>query len=109
MKDIPPQETGPRPTEQLVAYQDDSIVSRIIIKSSGGSVTAFAFSTGQELSEHTVPYDAFVQVLDGEAEIRIAGEPHLVGTGESIVLPANQPHAVKAHRSFKMLLSMVRT
>ncbi len=100
---------GPFRSTELVDYQNDGIVSRIIIKSSGGSVTAFAFDTGQELSEHTVPFEACIQVLDGVAGIRIADTSHEVKAGESIVLPANVPHAVRAIQAFKMLLSMVRT
>lgn len=96
-------------SKDLVEYQNGSIVSRIVIKSSGGSVTVFAFDAGEELSEHTVPFDALVNVLDGTAEIRIADSTHDVQSGESIVLPANVPHAVRAVRPVKMLLSMVRS
>ena len=93
---------------ELVEYQDGAIVSRIVLKKGAGSVTAFAFDQGQELSEHTVPHDALVQLLEGEAEIRVAGRPNRVGAGEMIVMPADEPHAVRAVARFKMLLTMLR-
>ncbi len=93
----------------LAAYQDGAIVSRILIKRDTGSVTLFAFGAGQELSEHTTPYDALVQVLDGEAEITIAGRPYRLTAGDTIIMPAHQPHAVKAVTAFKMLLTMIRS
>ncbi len=92
----------------LATYQDGAIVSRILIKRDTGSVTLFAFGAGQELSEHTTPYDALVQVLDGEAEITIAGRPYRLTAGDTIIMPAHQPHAVKAVTAFKMLLTMMR-
>ena len=92
----------------LVEYQDGAIVSRIVLKKGSGSVTAFAFDQGQELSEHTVPHDALVQVVEGLAEIRVAGNPNRVGAGEMIVMPANEPHAVRAVARFKMILTMLR-
>jgi len=92
----------------LVSYQADAIVSKTLVKGETGSVSIFAFDQGQELSEHTVPFDALVCVLDGEAEIRISQTAHRVRAGEAIVMPANQPHAVKALQSFKMTLSMVK-
>jgi quercetin dioxygenase-like cupin family protein len=92
----------------LVDYQTGSVVSRQISKSEGGNITLFAFDTGQELSEHTAPYDALVQVLDGEAEITISGKPYILKAREGIVMPANEPHAVKANVKFKMLLTMIR-
>jgi quercetin dioxygenase-like cupin family protein len=92
----------------LVSYQDDAIVSKTLVKGETGSVTVFAFDRGQELSEHTVPFDALVYVFDGEAEIRISQAVHRVRAGEVIVMPSNQPHAVKAVQSFKMMLSMVK-
>jgi quercetin dioxygenase-like cupin family protein len=93
----------------LVAYQDGSVVSRILVKQQTGNVTLFAFDAGQELSEHTAPYDALVQVLDGEAAITIAGQPHRLGAGDAILMPANQPHALRAPVRFKMLLTMIRS
>jgi quercetin dioxygenase-like cupin family protein len=92
----------------LVSYQDSTIVSRIVVKSAKGSVTMFAFDEGQELSEHTAPFDALVHVIDGEAEIRVSGEPHRLQGGQGIVLPANEPHSVKAMRKFKMMLTMIK-
>jgi quercetin dioxygenase-like cupin family protein len=92
----------------LVAYQEGAIVSRIVIKREAGNVTLFAFDAGQELSEHTAPYDALVQVVDGEAVITVAGRPYRLQAGEMILMPAHQPHALKAAARFKMLLTMIR-
>lgn len=92
----------------LVQYGDDAIVSRILLKSNTGSVTLFAFAEGQELSEHTTPFDALVQVVDGNGLFTIGNEDYSVGTGEAIILPANIPHAVKAASRFKMILTMLR-
>lgn len=92
----------------LVSYQEDSVVSRQITKADSGNVTLFAFDTGQELSEHTAPFDALVHILDGTAEISISGQFYTLSAGEAIVMPANQPHAVKASNRFKMLLTMIR-
>lgn len=96
------------PLAEMVSYQEGSIVSRQITKSEAGNVTLFAFDAGQELSEHTAPYDALVHILDGSAEIRISGRPYDLTTGEAIILPAGEPHALKASQRFKMLLTMVR-
>jgi quercetin dioxygenase-like cupin family protein len=93
----------------LVSYQNGAVVSRIVVKRETGSVTLCAFDAGQELSEHTTPYDALVQVLDGEAEITIAGRPYRLSGGDMIVMPAHQPHALKAVSRFKMLLTMIRS
>ena len=92
----------------LVEYQTGAIVSRQITNAEGGNVTLFAFDEGQELSEHTAPFDAFVHVLDGEAEIKISGTPSLLKAGEAILMPAGQPHAVKAMKRFKLLLTMIK-
>ncbi len=92
----------------LAAYQDGSVVSRQITKADAGNVTLFAFDAGQELSEHTAPFDALVHILDGEAEVRIAGELHILGAGDAIIMPANVPHGVRAVERFKMLLTMIR-
>jgi quercetin dioxygenase-like cupin family protein len=92
----------------LVAYQPSAVVSREILKKKTGSVTAFAFDMNQGLSEHTAPFDALVQVLEGSAEISIAGTPHRVGPGELLLMPANLPHALRAVERFKMLLVMIR-
>ena len=92
----------------LVAYQDGSVVSKTLIDKKIGTLTLFSFDTGQGLSEHTAPYDAFVQVVDGEAEVTIEGEVHTVTTGQMIIMPANRPHALRAVQPFKMLLVMIR-
>ena len=93
----------------LVEYQSGAVVSRTIVKKPTGTVTLFAFDQGEGLSEHTTPFDAMVQVLDGEAEIQIDGRPHYVKTGEMIIMPAEHPHALKALVRFKMMLVMVRS
>lgn len=92
----------------LAEYQTGAVVSRQITKAEGGNVTLFAFDEGQELSEHTTPYDALVQVLDGEVEIRISGKPFVLKTGEAIIMPAGDPHALKAIKKYKMLLTMIK-
>lgn len=92
----------------LAAYQGGAVVSRQITKADAGNVTLFAFDEGQELSEHSAPFDALVHILDGKAEIRISGKPYTVQAGEVIVMPANQPHSLKALDRFKMLLTMIR-
>jgi len=93
----------------IVNYQKGSIVSREIVKKKTGNVTIFAFDQGQGLSEHTAPFDALVYLLDGEAEILIADKPFHLQEGEMIILPANQPHALKALKKFKMMLVMIRS
>jgi quercetin dioxygenase-like cupin family protein len=93
---------------ELVSYQEGSVVSRQITKADSGNVTLFAFDAGQELSEHTAPFDALAHILEGEVEIRISGKPYLLNAGEAIIMPANEPHAVKAKTKFKMLLTMIR-
>lgn len=92
----------------LVAYQAGSVVSREIIRKDIGTITIFSFDQGQGLSEHTAPYDAFVNILDGEASIRIDGKPHAVKQGEFIIMPANKPHSLQAEKRFKMMLVMIR-
>jgi len=96
------------PLAGLVEYQNNAIVSREIIRKNTGTITVFAFDEGQGLSEHTAPFDAFIQILDGEAEVTISGKPIKVSCGESIIMPANEPHSVKAVKPFKMLLVMIR-
>jgi len=93
---------------ELVGYADGSIVSRTIADTSGGTVTLFAFDEGQNLSEHTTPFDAIVQIIDGEAELIIGGEQVRASVGQLVIMPANVPHSVRACRRFKMLLIMVR-
>ncbi len=92
----------------LVAYQAGAVVSREIVKKKTGTVTVFAFDKAQGLSEHTAPFDALVQMLDGVAEITIGGVPHRLGKDEMILMPANVPHALKAVERFKMMLVMIR-
>src|SRR5574342_650898 len=92
---------------ELVTYQDGSVVSRQITKADAGNVTLFAFDVGQELSEHTAPFDALVQVLDGAAEIIISGKSFHLKAGDAIIMPADEPHAVKTRGQFKMLLTMI--
>lgn len=92
----------------LVAYQDQAIVSRIVHKGPTGQMTVFAFDALQELSEHTSPFDAFVQVLEGQVELRIGGRPVVAGPGDLTLMPGGVPHAVKALEKFKMLLTMYR-
>ncbi|MDH7555999.1 MAG: cupin domain-containing protein [Candidatus Methanosuratincola sp.] len=91
-------------TKELVNYQTNSIVSSVLLDEDSGSLTIFAFDQGQKLSEHTAPYDAFIHVIEGQAEITIQGERNVLGEGDSIILPANKPHAVNAPKRFKMLL-----
>lgn len=93
----------------LIDYQKGSVVSRQLVKKTAGNITLFAFDTGEGLSEHTAPYDALVQVLEGKTTITISGEPYLLGQGESMIMPAGQPHALKAEEPFKMALTMIRS
>jgi len=93
---------------ELVAYDKGSVVSRTLIDKKVGTVTLFSFDKGEGLSEHTAPFDALVQVLDGEAEVSIMGKPRLVKAGELIIMPAKIPHALRAVKRFKMMLVMIR-
>ena len=92
----------------LVGYQDGSVVSKEVIKRDKGTVTLFAFDKGQGLSEHTAPFDALVYIFDGSAQINISGKPHFLKTGETIIMPSNKPHSLKAIDRFKMLLVMIK-
>ena len=92
----------------LIQYAKDSIVSKTILDKSAGTITLFAFDEGQKLSEHTAPYDAVIQVLDGRGQVKIAGETNELSEGRLIIMPANVPHAVNAAERFKMLLTMIR-
>jgi quercetin dioxygenase-like cupin family protein len=94
---------------EMVAFQDGAIVSRAIVKADAGNVTLFAFDAGQELSPHTAPYDALAHILAGEAEVTVAGQVFKLHSGQAIIMPADVPHALKAARRFKMLLTMIRT
>ena len=91
-----------------VDYADGSVVSKILLKKDTGNITLFSFDSDQGLSEHTAPFDAVVQILDGRAEITIGGETHSVKVGEMLIMPANVPHALHAPSRFKMLLVMIR-
>jgi len=92
----------------LVEYQPGSVVSQTLVKARAGTVTLFAFDEGEGLSEHTAPFDALVNVVDGTARIRVGGTDHTLNAGDVILLPANVPHAVHATNRFKMLLIMIR-
>ncbi len=94
---------------ELIEYQEGSVVSRTLMDRKTGTVTLFAFDQGQGLSEHTAPFDALVYLIDGEARITISGKPLQVKEGEMVIMPANQPHALKAIKRFKMLLVMIRS
>ena len=92
----------------MINYQEGAVVSRQITKAETGNVTLFAFDADQELSEHTAPFDALVHILEGEAQVRISGKPFDLKAGDAIIMPANEPHALKATQKFKMLLTMIR-
>lgn len=94
---------------ELGNYQYGSVVSKSLINKKSATITFFAFDEGQFLSEHTAPFDAMVQVLDGEVEIMISGSPFHLKQGEMIIMPANEPHALKAVRKFKMILTMIKS
>ncbi len=94
---------------ELIDYQEGSVVSRTILDKETGTVTLFAFAEGEGLSEHTAPFDAMVHLLEGEADITISGQTHRVGKGETIIMPADEPHALQAVGKFKMLLTMIRS
>lgn len=93
----------------LINYQSGSVVSREIIKKPNGSITIFAFDEGEGLSEHTAPYDAIIQILEGNAEITLSGKEHNLKNGEMIIMPAGEPHSVKALTKFKMTLTMIKS
>ena len=92
----------------MIEYQSGSVVSKTLIDKKTGTVTLFAFAPGQGLSEHTAPFDALVQIIDGEADIAITGRPYHLKTGQMIIMPANHPHALKANVKFKMMLVMIK-
>ncbi len=91
-----------------VEYAENSVVSKRILESRGGNVTLFSFDKDQKLSEHSAPFDALVQVLEGRVEIKIDGKPHVLSEGESVIMPADIPHALLALENFKMLLTMIK-
>jgi quercetin dioxygenase-like cupin family protein len=96
-------------TADLIEYQEGSVVSREIIRKDTGTVTIFAFDKREGLSEHTAPFDAMVQIIDGKAEIIISGNKNILEAGEMIMMPANEPHALKALEKYKMILTMIRS
>lgn len=95
--------------EDLIEYQEGAVVSREIIRKGTGTVTIFAFDKGEGLNEHTAPFDAVVQVIDGKAEITISGNKNILEKGDMIIMPANEPHALNAVERFKMVLTMIRS
>jgi quercetin dioxygenase-like cupin family protein len=101
--------SAPAHLADLVSYQEGAVVSREIVKKSTGIVTVFAFDKGQGLSEHATPFDALAHILEGEAEITISGKPLRLGAGEAVLLPAREPHALRAVKRFKMVLTMIRS
>ena len=94
--------------KDLVSYQDGTVASRMLVNKKAGTITIFSFDEGEGLSEHTAPYDAVVTIVDGECEVWIAGQIYKVMEGETVVLPANKPHALSAITRFKMVLTMIR-
>jgi quercetin dioxygenase-like cupin family protein len=99
---------SPSALAELIEYQAGSIVSRMLVNKDAGTVTLFAFDKGQGLSEHTAPFDALVYVIEGVTEITISGKPMTLESGDTVIMPANDPHALKAIEKFKMLLVMVK-
>ncbi|MDQ1252383.1 MAG: hypothetical protein QG646_1504 [Euryarchaeota archaeon] len=95
--------------ENLIEYQEGAVVSKEILRKSTGNITMFAFDKGEGLSEHTAPFDAIVQVIDGKAEITISGEKNILEKGNMIIMPANEPHSLLAIEKFKMILTMIRS
>lgn len=95
--------------EELIDYQKGSVVSREIIRKNTGTVTIFAFDKGEGLSEHTAPFDAMVQIIDGKAEITISGHKNVLEKGDMIIMPADEPHALTALEKYKMVLTMIRS
>jgi quercetin dioxygenase-like cupin family protein len=95
--------------KDLVNYQEGAVVSRPLVQRTTGTVTLFAFDYDQGLSEHTAPFDALAHLLEGEAEIVVSGEPLLTKAGEAVLMPAHQPHSLKAVTKFKMMLTMIRS
>ena len=96
-------------SSDIIDYQENAVVSRTIVDKNSGSVTFFAFANGQGLSEHSAPYDAFVYILDGEAEVIISKKSYKLQKDEMIIMPANEPHSLSALTQFKMMLVMIRS
>ena len=108
--EVPPELLGKvEDVAGLIDYQQGAVVSRTVINKKVGTVTVFAFDKGQGLSEHTAPFDALVHVLDGRAEVAISGRPLQLKSGEMVIMPANEPHALRATERFKMMLVMIRS
>jgi len=95
--------------KESVDYAEGAIVSKTVLKKESGNISLFAFAKGEALSEHTVPFDAMIQVVDGKGEITIGGKPFILESGQTIIMPANIPHAVKAVEKFKMVLTMIKS
>lgn len=95
--------------DTAIDYQSQAVVSKTLINRPTGTITLFAFDSGQGLSEHTAPFDAVVQIIEGEAEISISGTSHYLTSGEAIIMPAHKPHALHAKKNFKMLLTMIKS
>jgi quercetin dioxygenase-like cupin family protein len=94
---------------KLLEYQQGAVVSRVLLKKKTGNITLFAFDKGEGLSEHTAPFDAFVQITDGEAEVTVSGKQYLLNGGDSIIMPAGESHSLKAIAAFKMILVMIKS
>ena len=99
----------PQNLAELTDYQEGSVVSRTLLQNESGTLTVFSFDEGQALSEHTVPFNAFIQILDGKAEITIGGKPCAVNSGDIVLMPGGIPHKVRAIKRFKMLLTMFKS
>jgi len=95
--------------KESVDYAEGAIVSKTVLKKESGNISLFAFAKGEALSEHTAPFDAMIQVVDGKGEITIGGKPFILESGQTIIMPANIPHAVKAVEKFKMVLTMIKS
>jgi len=95
--------------KEYIDYQEGSVVSKMLINKPEGSITIFAFDKGEGLSEHTTPFDAFVYLIEGKAEITISGKSHVLEEGQMIIMPANEPHALKALEKYKMMLVMIKS
>jgi quercetin dioxygenase-like cupin family protein len=100
--------TQSRQLESLVGYAEGAVVSRMLTKNNAGNITLFSFAMGQGLSEHSAPFDAFVEILDGQAEITIGGKKVIASKGDFVIMPANIPHALQSISRFKMLLIMIK-
>ena len=95
--------------KEYIDYQEGSVVSKMLINKPEGSITIFAFDKGEGLSEHTTPFDAFVYLIEGKAEITISGKSHVLEEGQMIIMPVNEPHALKALEKYKMMLVMIKS